>query len=158
MRKFRMKPKPGTQQDMTESLYYAKVRFDLNNYKVLEYLGTHLSKHEPYELLSGYLSETHVQQLMRIKKEVKNYSGGYNTLPIRSMIEALCVDGGVSKQVNADVQMISINWDEISGKYSDLDSDNLRKEYARIRTISRNNSDNEFNLIIKQNLINELNI
>lgn len=153
-----MSPNGEYQEKMTESLYNAKFRFDLDDYDVLSYLKTHMTTREPHEILTGYLSENHVQQLMSVREDVSDYSGGYSTRYIPPMVEALCVEGGTSQEVNIDAQMVHINWNEISNQYYDLEDSELRTEYARVREIARNNREDHFDLIVKQDLINELNL
>lgn len=157
MRKFQMEPNGEYQEKMTEALYNAGYRYDID-LNVLTYLRTHMSNREPRKLLEGYLSDQHVKQLGSMTDEISNYSGPYNTRYIRSMIEALCVEGGTSQQVNVNASLVHINWNDMSDKYYDLDESDLRTEYARVRKIARNNRDDQFDLIIKQDLIDELNL
>lgn len=152
-----MDPDGDYQEKMTDALYNAGYRYDID-FDVITYLRTHMTNREPSELLEGYLSNRHVEQLVSVSNAISEYSGPYNTRYIRSMIEALCVDGGTSQKVNVNANLVHINWNDISDKYYDLETGDIRTEYARVRKIARNNRDNQFDLVVKQDLINELNL
>lgn len=155
MRRFEMSPDGDYQEKMTESLYNASYRYDLNH-SVIDYLRTHTTNREPRELLEGYLSGKHVQQLVDIQDQLDDYSGVYNTRYISSMIEALCVEGGTSRSVDVDCRMVELDWTSISGQYRELETKSIRTEYARVREIARNNRDDQLRLIVKTELADAL--
>lgn len=156
MRKFEMNPNNEYQQKMTDSLYNADRRYNLD-YNVLPYIKTHMTDDEEHKLLEGYLSNEHIQQLMSIQKELNNYSGPHRTIHISSMIESLCVEGRTSKKVDVNANMKEINWGEISGKYDEFDTRSVRSEYARVRKIARQ-TNKTFRIIVKSELTDKLNI
>jgi len=155
MRRFEMSPDGDYQEKMTESLYNASYRYELDH-SVIDYLRTHTTNREPRELVKGYLSGEHVQQLADIQDQLNDYSGAYNTRYISSMIEALCVEGGTSQSVDLDCKMVEFNWNDISGQYRELEAGSVRTEYARVREIARNNREDQLNLFVKNELLEAL--
>lgn len=152
-----MSPNGDYQEKMTESLYNASYRYDLDH-SVITYLRTHMTNREPRELLKGYLSGEHVRQLGEIQDHLNDYSGPYNTRYISSMIEALCVEGGTSQSADVDCQIVEFNWNDVSGQYRELETGSIRTEYARIREIARNNREDQLKLIVKTELIDALDL
>lgn len=155
MRKFEMSPNGEYQEKMTESLYNASFRFDLD-YDILQYLQTHMTNREPRELLEGYLLDRQVEQIMAIQDELRDYSGPHNVLYLRSMMEQLGVDGATSQSVDVDARMVTVDWNEISGMYRDFEERSVRSEYARVRETARENREDRFDIVVKNELIEAL--